>query len=250
MPSDAHAARKGRVGVIDAVRGFSVISMVLFHLCYDLTVLAGVDVAWFEPPLQDIWRASISWVFLFVAGLMCPLSRSNWRRALKYGAVALAIFAVTSLAAVDVPISFGIIFCMAGSTLLYAGLDAAGAPPRGYGAAAALFVAFVLALPVSRGYVGLGSLRLELPGAFYATDWLSWLGFPCPTFASGDYYPLLPYSLLFLAGAAVGAKVSWAALPQWAYTQRLRCLRFIGRHALEVYVAHQPLLLVLVELLA
>ena len=83
--------QRRRIGIFDAVRGFSVISMVLFHLCYDLRFLAGVGLPWFASPLQDIWRASISWTFLFVAGCMCTLSRSNLRRGLTYGAVALAI---------------------------------------------------------------------------------------------------------------------------------------------------------------
>ena len=60
-----------RVHVYDVVRGFSVISMVLFHLCYDLKFILGMDLGWFAPPFQDIWRASIAWVFVFVAGGMC-----------------------------------------------------------------------------------------------------------------------------------------------------------------------------------
>ena len=75
--------------------------MVLFHLCYDLKFISGVSLTWFEPPLQDIWRASISWTFLFVAGYMCAHSRSNLRRAGEYGAVAVAIWLVTTIAAVQ-----------------------------------------------------------------------------------------------------------------------------------------------------
>ena len=37
------AASRGRIGVFDLVRGFSVISMVLFHLCYDLKFIAGAQ---------------------------------------------------------------------------------------------------------------------------------------------------------------------------------------------------------------
>ena len=94
---------KGRLGVFDLVRGVSVVSMVLFHLCYDLTFIAGHNLEWFEPPLQDMWRCSISWVFLFIAGCMCTLSRNNLRRALEYGGVALAIWVVTTIVAVDTP---------------------------------------------------------------------------------------------------------------------------------------------------
>ncbi len=128
----------GRVRLFDAVRGFSVVSMVLFHLCYDLVFIEGVDVAWFAPPLQDVWRASISWTFLLVSGWMCSFSHDNLTRSLRYLAVALVIFAATSLAAVDDPISFGIIFCIGAATLADALLERAHLEPRGLVCAAVL----------------------------------------------------------------------------------------------------------------
>lgn len=233
----------GRVGIFDVVRGLSVVSMVLFHLCYDLRFIAGVPLPWFAPPLQDVWRASISWTFLFIAGCMCPLSRSNLRRGLVYSGVALGIWAVTSLAKVDTPISFGIIYCMAACTLVAWALARLGALPRGRIAAAALFVAFLALQGLPHGMIGLGPFTLELPGALYQTSWLAWLGLPGPGFASGDYYPLLPYLFMYLAGAALGWGWARRGYPAWARRVRVRPLSFAGRQALLVYVLHQPVLL-------
>ena len=190
--SAADAASRGRIGVFDLVRGFSVISMVLFHLCYDLKFIAGAQLAWFAPPLQDVWRCSISWTFLFVAGCMFPLSRDNLRRAAEYGTVALAIWIVTSVAAVDVPISFGIIYCMFACTLVAWALHRLGLLPRGCGAAIVLVVMFLALQGLADGTVGIGALSWEVPSELYATPWLSWLGLPGPGFSSGDYYPPAP----------------------------------------------------------
>lgn len=244
-------ARRGRIGIFDVVRGFSVVSMVLFHLCYDLRFLtgAGEEMSWFAPPLQDVWRCSISWVFLFVAGCMCPLSRDNLRRATQYGAVAAIIWAATTLVAVDTPISFGIIYCMAACTLVAWALGEARLVPRGPVAAGVLFVAFLALQSLPDGIVGLGPLTLELPSALYATPWLSWLGFPGPAFSSGDYYPLLPYLLLFLAGAALGTHWAERGYPTWAREAHVAPLSLIGRNALVVYVVHQPLILAACTLL-
>ena len=239
-----------RVGVFDLVRGLSVVSMVAFHLCYDLKFIMGADLPWFAPPLQDVWRASISWTFLFVAGCMCAHSKDNLRRAGEYGAVALAIWAVTSVAAVDVPISFGIIYCMAACTLVAWVLGRLGALPRGPIAAAALFLVFLALQGLREGYVGLGALSLELPPGLYETSALAWLGLPGGSFASGDYYPLLPYLALYLAGAAMGAFWKERGYPDWARRARVAPLNFVGRHALVVYVAHQPVLLALAMLIA
>lgn len=240
----------GRIGIFDIVRGAAVVSMVLFHLCYDLKFIAGVPLPWFEPPLQDVWRCSISWTFLFVAGCMCPLSRSNLRRAVQYGAIALAIWVVTTVAAVDVPISFGIIYCMAACTLVAWALSRAHALPRGRVAALVLAAAFVLLLGLPDGYVGIAGLRAEIPRALYDSGLLSWLGLPGGGFSSGDYYPLLPYLMLYLAGAAMGTEWAGDGYPAWAREARFEPLALVGHHALAVYVLHQPALLAVSALVA
>lgn len=257
MPPDAQSGAKaprggssGRIGVFDVVRGLSVVSMVLFHLCYDLRFLAGISLPWFAPPLQDAWRASISWTFLFVAGCMCALSRSNLRRGLQYAGVACAIWAATSLAAVDTPISFGIVYCMAACTLVAWALGAVGVLPRGPAAAVALVAAFLALLPLPDGTVGIGAASVEVPRALYDAGWLSWLGLPGPAFSSGDYYPLLPYLTLYLAGAALGRTWAERGYPAWACDARAGALSFVGKHALAVYVIHQPVLLALCGLVA
>lgn len=239
-----------RVHVFDVVRGFSVISMVGFHLCYDLKFISRVSLSWFAPPLQDIWRASISWAFVLVAGCMFAWSRDNLKRSFRYLLAALLIYVVTTIAAVDVPISFGVIYCMGACTLTTYVLDALGFRPRGYAAALALFAVFILLLDISWGRIGIGPLRMPVPSALYSTPWLSWLGFPGPRFASGDYYPLLPYLLLYLCGSSLGRLWKVEGLPQPLQAISCAPLEAVGRHALPIYFLHQPVLLVLCMLFA
>lgn len=246
MPGNAQGTGAGgRVRAFDAWRGLSVLSMVLFHYCYDLKYLSGLSLSWFAPPLQDVWRASISWSFIFIAGCMCAHSRDNLRRAGVYAIFAVGIFVATALAGVDVPISFGVIYCMAACTFVAWSLERLHAVPRGYVAAACLFAGFVLLLGLPQGWLGIGPARVELPAALYSTEWFSWLGLPGPRFASGDYYPLLPYLLLYLAGSACGRTWRAHGYPEWAYRDVARPLQLVGRHALLVYVVHQPILLLL-----
>lgn len=242
---------KARVHGYDAIRGFSIISMIGFHLCYDLSSIYGTRLDWFVSPLQDVWRASISWVFLLLAGIMATYSRSNLKRGCKYLAVAAAIWAATTVAAVDTPISFGIIYCMGVSTLAAAAIQQQ--VRRGISASAsialaiALLILFLLCLGIPTGTFGLkafGGPYLRIPSAPYESGLLSWLGFPGPDFASGDYYTPLPFTLLYLAGFALGGPIRSNARITDAL-RRLRCkpLEFVGRHALGLYVVHQPLLL-------
>lgn len=234
-----------RLRLFDALRGFSVVSMVLFHLTYDLVFLKGMRLAFFDPPYRDIWRASISWAFLLIAGIMCSFSRNNFRRSAKYGVVALLIFAATTIAAVDTPINFGIIFCMAGSTFVAALLQKAGVfGTHDIAHSIVLAILFVLTLHLQLGWVGIGGLRVAVPAQLYATPWLSWLGLPGPTFASGDYYPLLPYTLLYLAGAHMASSVqARGGFPSWCYDKGCKPLELVGKYALPIYILHQPLIL-------
>lgn len=225
--------------------------MVCFHLCYDLSVLKGVELPLFASPLIDVWRASISWSFLFLAGIMCNMSRSNPRRALRYLFVSVLIWASTIVARVDDPISFGIVFCMGASTLLAAALERIGSHFSCHPAieAVMLFLAFLVLLPLPKGFIGLGGLKLMLPRGLYETDLFSWLGLPGPRFSSGDYYPLLPYSLLYLSGARWGGWALSKGMARAVRNIRCRPLELVGRHALFLYLLHQPILLLILGLL-
>jgi len=238
-----------RIGIFDVVRGFSVVSMVCFHACYDLVYLRGASLPFLSGFVIDAWRASISWTFLFVSGCMCVLVREggNLTRALRYALVAVGIFVVTSVAAVDVPISFGVMYCIAACTLTYVVLDRLGLAPRGCVAALVLFTCFLVLLGLPRGYVGIGDVNAHLPRELYATPWLSWLGLPGPQFASGDYYPLLPYLLVYLSGAAMCSWWRQAGFPDWAADAKVGPLATIGRHSMAVYLVHQPVLIALLS---
>lgn len=274
MVSSLHTGSSQRVRGYDVLRGISVVSMVAFHACYDIVYLWDVRLGWFRSPLQDVWRPSISWCFLLIAGIMCSYSRNNLKRALKYLVVATIIWIATTLIAVDTPISYGIIYCMGFSSLLAWALyellrkkrDACEIEPDGLVshqtneskliklaiAAITLFLAFLLTLEVPQGRLGLGSFGgpyVTLPKGLYATEVLNWLGFPGPSFASGDYYPPIPYSLLFLVGSMLGLITKLHGVP--SILNKIKCtpLEWIGRHALEIYVVHQPIVLALLTLI-
>lgn len=242
---EASTATTTRVHGFDVLRGFSVVSMVLFHFCYDIRFIAGMPLDWFAPPLQDIWRCSISWTFVFIAGCMFAWSRDNLRRSGKYLAVAALVFVVTTLAGVDTPINYGIIYCMGSCTLVSWALDRLGFRPRRLVPACILFLCFLALLSLPHGTIGLGSLSVALPRELYQIPHLAGIGIPGPGFASADYYPTLPYLLLYLSGTAMGR--SWKENGTPRILVRLTCapLERIGQHALPIYVLHQPVLLLL-----
>lgn len=240
-PAEAKPRTKRRVAFFDMVRGFTIISMVAFHATYDAVMLFGFTIPWFEDPvIQDAWRASISWIFLFLAGWMTSFSRNNLRRAAIHGAVALLIWVATSFAKVDTPISFGILFCMAASTLICALLE----PISTKLTALSVTISLIVSL-------ALFAVTLPVPRQVYAIEGLAWLGFPNPAFASGDYYPLIPFFFMYLTGCLASRlfalKRKTTGYPLWMYKDALPALSIIGRHSLLIYLIHQPVVLISIE---
>ena len=237
MQDNAHEdnPRKPRIAFFDSLRGFTIISMVAFHAAYDAAYLFGFEIPWFtDPIIQTVWRSSISWVFLALAGWMTSLSRNNLKRGGVYAVTAGAVFLATSVAGVDTPISFGIIYCMAACTLLYA----ATAPLLNrFPAAAGLISCLVLF-----------AATYTLPHTTYPVEGLAWLGFPSASFVSGDYYPLLPNVFLYLAGAFTARWFDGhhaSGYPTWMMKANVPFLSMIGKLSLPIYLVHQPLLILI-----
>ncbi len=248
MPDTAHMSQPSksyeRLRLFDTWRGLSLISMVLFHLCYDLTYLYGLRPSFFVSPFIEVWRSTISWSFLVLAGCMCSCSRNNLFRGIKYLFFSLVMYVVTFAASIDTPISFGIIFCMGASTLLFYVLERFGLLCNNILVAVVLFTLFILTLQVPVGWFGIGSLSVKLPPVLNDAGVFSWLGFPGPHFASGDYYPLIPYALLYLSSAYMWRWVQeHHAVPYCVKKCGQPVLEAVGRHSLVVYAAHQPLIL-------
>lgn len=238
-----------RIGIFDVVRGFALISMVLWHLCYDLVYLKGIDLPWFSGLFVTVWAHITAWSFLFVAGCMCCLSHNNLKRAALYALVALAIFLITSLAGVDTAINFGIFYCMAACTFVYWLLEKLNLRPKGIAAAIVFFIVFLLVFNLPRGELGIEPFVIGLPSAPYDSGLLSWAGFPGPNFTSGDYYPFLPYLFMYLSGASAGAVWAERGYPTWAQDAHLEPFTWIGQHSLWIYALHQPIILLILSLL-
>lgn len=228
-------ARHTRLELIDTIRGITIVSMVLFHATYDLVFLYGIPLPWFtKGPFQELWRCTISWTFLFIAGWMCLFSSNNFKRAVRYGVLALLIYVATTIAAVDESINFGIIYCMAACTFCYYLLQRYLQQIR---PDIGLLIVVVLFTATRNAYRNV-----------YAAPYLAWLGFPSPGFISGDYYPLIPFIFMFLAGYYFGRIVQRKCdgdFPLWMQKPHAKPLALIGRHPLLVYIVHQPLLLLI-----
>ena len=86
-------------------------------------------------------------------------------------------------------------------------------------------------------------LGYDTPDALYETNWLAPLGFHNASFLSADYFPLLPWAFVFAAGTFIGRWAARGQFPKWMYPSRVPPLSWMGRHALILYIVHQPVII-------
>lgn len=233
------AEQKNRCALLDTLRGLTVISMVVFHAVWDLVFLFGMKWEWYFGQGAYLWQQSICCTFIVLSGFCSGIGEHTLRRGAVVFAMGAAVTLVTLVFMPEELIVFGVL-TMIGSGMIIVGLLKK--PLRKLPALPALAVSLLLfgfTRHVNAGYVGLWTLKLaELPGWLYQNYLTAYLGFPQPGFRSEDYFSLLPWVFLFLTGFFAyqlwGEKIlriRWKGIPG---------LNFIGRHALEIYMVHQP----------
>jgi uncharacterized membrane protein len=242
--------KTGRLFLLDELRGLLILNVVAYHTLYDLVYLFGVNIGWFRTQGAYWWQQWMSGSLIFLAGISCLLTRSNLRRGAKTFALGLALTLGTWLAMPDQIIAFGILHFMGAAMLLFALLRPLldKIPPK-----AGLWVClalFVLTKNIYYGNVGIPYLwEVDLPQLFYRSRLLFPIGLPHPTFFSADYFPLIPWLFLFLAGSFLGRRIPAGKVPPFACQSRIPVLAFLGRHTLAIYLVHQPLIFVLLYLI-
>ena len=232
-----------RVGILDDIRGLCVVLMVIYHGLYDLVDIFGWNIPLFHWSVVSTARTLVAAVFMLIAGITCRFSRSNWKRGTAALGAGLALTVGTLLIIPSQRIWFGILHFMGCAMLLFALLEPvlSRIPPALGVAGCALL--FLCSYGVEEGFLGIpGVLEVMLPRSWYTAGWLFPLGLYAPGFYSADYYPLLPWIFVFLAGSFLGIPLKKGEGPSWLYPTRSRVFSWVGKRALWIYLLHQPVL--------
>ena len=240
----------GRYGLLDGIRGFALINMMVYHAVWDLVYLFGCNWRWYGSQGAYIWQQCICWTFILLSGFCQGLGRRRWQRgALVFGG-GLALTVVTLIFMPENRVVFGVLTLIGSGVLLMiplGGLLARLNPLAGLLGSLALFI---LARNVNSGYLGFEGWRLiALPSGWYQNLATAYLGFPPPGFYSTDYFALFPWIFLFLVGfflCRLMAGKGWLTClaHSWA-----KPLEWVGRHSLWIYMAHQPVIYLLLTLI-
>ncbi len=240
-----------RLHGIDALRGFTVLSMVAYHFLYDVNMIYGHSPRWNTEPQVFFWQQCICWSFILISGFVWPWTRGkHLRRGLVINLWGLVVTAVSCLAVPSEAVWFGVLSFLGCAVLLLIPLDRGLKRVNPWLGLGVSFLLFWLFRHVDAGYLSLGPLfRLDLPKALYTPRLLTPLGFPYPGFRSSDYFPMLPWFFLYLCGYFLhGVFLRHPGL-QRPLSVKVPVLDLIGRNSLPVYLLHQPLCMLICVIL-
>lgn len=208
-----------RSRVIDFIRGFTVILMIIFHLSFDLNHFNFVKIDILHAPFWYAFPRVIVFLFLFATGMSLTLAHQDqinwkafWKRFLKIAGFALLISTATYFAFPDNWIYFGTLHAIALISVL--SLAFLKRP----------IIALVLALV------------LFIPSIFLDFN-IPWIALP---HHSWDYISPFPWMGASLLGIfAVHKNFHRTNCPDNAI---FVTLSYLGRHSLFIYLIHQPIL--------
>lgn len=243
------AAKSNRVGLLDEIRGFAIICMVVYHAMYDLKFIFELDIPFFFENWFDVIRDIFAGTFIFISGAVCRYSRNNMKRGIQCFFIGMIMTFVLPF--------------FTGGTIMFGILHFLGISMMIFGLAENIFdvlpatvgviicaVLFVLTMGVSDGFIGVGGVfELALPRKAYDVGVLFPLGLHSDYFRSSDYFPMLPWFFVFVAGSYFGVWAKNGSLPKFFYPTHCKWLATVGRYTIWIYVLHQPILYLIFSLI-
>lgn len=222
---------------LDTLRGMTLVSMMVYHACWDLVYLFRQDWAWYRSFGAHLWQQSICWTFILLSGYCFHLGHHRLRRGLLSLGGGALVSAVSQVA--GSPIHWGVLTLLGAAALLTIPLDPLLRRLPARAGLAGSFCLFFLLREVNQGYLGFeGAALLTLPAGWYQNSLTALLGFPGPDFFSADYFSLLPWLFLFWTGYFL-----YRLRPEGEGRElRLPLVTTLGRHSLVAYLLHQPLI--------
>ncbi|MBU5669457.1 DUF1624 domain-containing protein [Peptoniphilus sp. MSJ-1] len=227
---------KKRYNIIDFLRGFTIINMIIYHGIYDLEAFYGIEI----PYNLYYYQQYICMSFILISGLSLNFSKNYFKKFLILTGVSIAITLATFLFDKNEAIYFGIIHFFAAAMLIHIIFEnfIKKINPK-FG----LIICLILFIIFKRIYYGNIFFGLiDIPNSLYNLN-LFVLGLPSPSFSSADYFPIIPWIFLFYVGYFF---YDFIDLKKKEASKNI--INIMGRHSLVLYIVHQIVLVVLLSI--
>jgi len=215
----AEQQNRPRYPLLDQIRGFAIVLMIIFHFSYDLAVFGHIQIEFQKDPFWWGFPRLIVFLFLTAVGMSLRIVhipeykwKPFWKRWFKLAILAILISVSTYFAFPDRWIYFGTLHSIAVTSLM--------------------------AIPLVRFPKVSGFLALAFLAPVVVFRWsLPWIELP---HKSMDYIPAFPWvGVVFLGIFLHSVHFHKLKLPD---IKLLRGLSWMGKHSLLIYMLHQPIL--------
>ena len=235
--------KQKRYGILDVIRGMALFHMIAYHGIWDLVYLYGQNWSWYRGLPGYIWQQCICWTFILLSGFCHSLGKHPFRRGITvFGAGAL-LTVVTLFIIPENRVVFGILTFLGSSMILFVPLAPLLKKISPLWGLLFCMLLFFITRNINQGFLGFENWNfLRLPRIFYSNFFTTFFGFPSDNFYSTDYFSLFPWIFLYASGYFLYGFCKKHDLLQYFYLKNHNFLEFMGKHSLEIYLIHQPIL--------
>ena len=108
--SESHIIeQKPRYHLLDFIRGITLISMLAYHLLWDLVYIFGIKMPWYKSDLGHVWQQSICYTFILLSGFCATLGKQRLKRGLIVTGCSVVISLVTLIFMPSALIVYGVL---------------------------------------------------------------------------------------------------------------------------------------------
>ena len=229
-----------RLTIIDCIRGFALINMIIYHLLWDLVYIYDVNIDWYDKMPGTIWQFCICFTFIILSGFCFHLGKHKVKRALYIIGGAVIISLVTYIVMPQDKILFGILWFMGTAMLIMILLDKVLIKVSSLMGIFISFFMFILTKNIGGGRICFFKWDIfELPQWLYSNLITAYLGFPPMDFSSADYFPIIPWIWIYIMGYFIYLYCKKKDLLKYFSGYNVRFLQWLGKHTLLIYMVHQ-----------
>lgn len=238
-----------RYYLIDSIRGFALINMVLFHLLYDIFMIYSPSKGWALNPFTIAWERMICFTFITVSGISLNFSRKPIKRGVIVFLISVGITAVTYFFMPSELIIFGILSFLGFAMIVCGALKNLLNRVNSLIGTIASLLLFAVFYGLPERYFGFFGIKIfDLPSQMYQFNILAPFGLPSPGFRSSDYFPIFPWIFLFVFGFFLWKLIREHGTDRF-FTLKVPFLDLVGRHSLIIYIVHQPIIMLILNFL-
>jgi len=231
-----------RYNLLDTIRGITIISMILYHTLWDFVYIGNFNFNWYNSDLSYIWQQSICWSFIFISGFCWQLDKKRLKRGIFIFFLGFLITAITKIFIPDHQIIFGILTLLGSCIIFTIPLNKI---LKNVSERCGLFISialFFLFRNINNGYLGFEKFNIiKLPMCLYNGYFMTYIGFTDKKFFSEDYFSVLPWLFLFVAGYFT-YKILYKNEKLYLLKNGIRGLEHLGKYSLIIYILHQPII--------